>query len=280
MGRAWAILMIVGCGALAGCLSGRSERTTSCLHPAPLAGLIGDDVVFLDVAVIERPLGDPFVNRELWSETDEEVIRVEGEPTVSLERKTSLEKNGFRVGQIGGLLPTRLQDMLDSQRSCKARRIQLHAGRETLVPLGPPWPNCRCQLIQDDRKTSVNLDKAQCLLEVVPSLAEEGHIRLRITPRIKHGEVKPAFQPTRDADGQLRWTRQEQQSEEVYSWLSWTLTVVPNEYVVIGERFWTAAKRWPNSVFLLVRKTVPLSSTCWCFAPPTCPRPPARWMTV
>jgi hypothetical protein len=229
-----AVVVAVSCAALGGCLSGHTEHTTARLHGPPMAGVVGDDVVYLDFAVLEKPLGDTFFNRELWSETDEEVIRADGEQAVSLERKMALEKNGFRIGQIGGMLPTKLQDLLDSPRSCQARRIQLHAGHETILPLGSPWEHCSCRLARDEELTEVSLDKAQCLLEVVPTLADEGHIRLRFTPRIKHGEAATGFQPVRDADGQMHWGRQEVQSEEVYPWLSWTLTVVPNEYVVLG----------------------------------------------
>lgn len=234
MGRCLAVLIALGCAALAGCLSGSKEHTIARSHGTPLAGVVGDDVIYLDVAVIERPLGDAFVNRELWNEADEEVIRVEGEPVVSLERKTTLEKNGFRVGQVGGMLPSKLQDLLMSQRSCQTRRIQLHAGHATILACGSPWPKCHCRLVHDDRTAPLELDKVQCELEVEPSLADEGRIRLRVTPRLKHGDLKSAFLPVRDADGQLHWDRQEHQAEEVYPWLSWTLTLVSNEYVVLG----------------------------------------------
>jgi hypothetical protein len=75
---------------------------------------------------------------------------------------------------------------------------------------------------------------AQCQLVVTPSLAEDDRICLRFTPRIKHGEVKTAYTPLRDPAGMLQWGRQEQQPEEVYPWLSWTLTVAANEYVIVG----------------------------------------------
>ncbi|MGH7174439.1 MAG: hypothetical protein ACRELG_29585, partial [Gemmataceae bacterium] len=178
--------------------------------------------------------GDAFLNRELWSETDEEAIRVDDEQIAGLERKTALEQNGFRVGQIGGLLPSKLQDLLTSTRCCQTRRIQKHAGRETTLTCGSPWPHCRCRFVHDDRSATLEMDKAQCEFTVVPTLADEGRIHLRFTPRIKHGEGEMAFMTMRDSDGQLHWGRQEHQAEEVYPWLSWTLTVAPNEYVVLG----------------------------------------------
>jgi hypothetical protein len=234
MCRWLAVLIVLAAGALGGCFSGNKDRSTARPSGPPMAGVIGEDVVYVDVAVIERTLGDAFLNHELWNEADEEVVHIDCEPAVSLELKRALEKNGFRVGQIGGLLPSKLHDLLTSERSCQTRRIELHADHETVLSCGPPWPQCRYRLLRDDRSTTVELDKARCELEVVPSLAHEGRIRLRFTPRVKHGEVKSAFVPIRDADGQLHWDRQEDQAEEIFPWLCWTLTLVSNEYVVIG----------------------------------------------
>jgi hypothetical protein len=228
------VLIALAAGALGGCLGGNKDRTTTRSSGPSLAGVVGEDVIYLDVAFLARTFGDPFLNHELWSEADEEVIHIENEPAVSLERKTALEKNGFRVGQVGGLLPSKLQDLLTSERSCQTRRIQLHAGHETVLTCGPPCPHCQYRLVHDDRSTIREFEKVQCQLTVVPTLAGEDRIRLRFTPHIKHGEMETVFVPLRDADGVFRWDRQEQQAEEAYPWLSWTLTVVPNEYVVLG----------------------------------------------
>ncbi|HTU93997.1 MAG TPA: hypothetical protein VMF69_28210 [Gemmataceae bacterium] len=234
MCRWLAVLLTLTVAALGGCVSGNKDRSTARSSGPPMTGVVGDDVIYVDVAVIERTFGDAFLNQELWTEADEEIVYVEGEPAVSLERRRALEKNGFRVGQVGGLLPSKLQDLLTSQRSCQARRTQLHAGHETVLSCGPPWPQCRYRLVHDDRSATVEMDQAQCELKVVPSLADEGHIRLRFTPLLKHGETKTAFVPVHDADGQFHWGRAENQTEEEYPWLDWTLTVVPNEYVVVG----------------------------------------------
>jgi hypothetical protein len=233
--RQWMALWIaLGCGALGGCFAANKERTTARSYPPPMAGVIGDDVIYLDVAVIERTLGDAFLNHDLWSEADEEVVHIEGEPAISLERKTVLEKNGFRIGQVGGMLPSRLQDLLTSQRACQTRRIQLHAGHGTILACGVPWPHCRYRVHHDERPAAVEIDDAQCELEVVPSLADEGRIHLHFTPLVKHGEMKPAIVAVRDADGQRRWDWKDNQAEEIYPLLDWTLTLVPNEYAVLG----------------------------------------------
>ncbi len=206
MRRCWAVVIALGLGALAGCFSSPAERSTSRLHAPPPAGLVGEDVVFMDVSILERPPGDPFLNGELWSEADEQAVRADGgEQAVTLERKTELGQNGFRAGQVSGLLPpAKLQDLLLSKYNLQHYRVEMHASHETTVALGPLWPHCRCRLSREDQAAAVDLPKAQCLLEVVPSLADDGRIRLRFTPHVKHGEVKTAFTPLRDAAGVLR----------------------------------------------------------------------------
>jgi hypothetical protein len=264
--RRWLALLIVLAAGVEGCASRPVERSTARLH-APPAGPVGDDVIYLDVAVIERPAGDPFLNAELWMEADEQAVRADGDDeAITLERKTVLEKNGFRVGQVVGQLPpARLQELLLSARSCQANRIQLHAGHDTTIPVGPPRPRCLCCLDRGGQRTDAEWQKAQCLLEITPTLVEGGRIRLHCTPHVKHGELKLAFTPLRDADGVLRWGRRELQPEEVYPWLSWTLTVAPNEYVVIGtqldngdtlgEQFFVSGDESANVQRLLVLRT-------------------------
>ena len=68
------------------------------------------EIVYLDVALIDQPRGDRFLNEELWELGDEQ--------GVNLDVKPLLEENGLRICQIGGLLPAQLQALLASPRSC------------------------------------------------------------------------------------------------------------------------------------------------------------------
>jgi hypothetical protein len=190
-------------------------------------GLTGDDVVQLDIALVDRPDGDRFLNHELWELADEQ--------GVSLEHKPILEDNGFRVCQIGGLPPAGLQALLTSPRSCPdPHRVRLHAGSATAVLLGPLYPRCSFRLEQDGRATEVDLEQAQCLLEVVPTLGEEGKVQLRFTPHVRHGQPALTMHPVQDPAGPLRWEWESQQPEEAYPGLGWEVSVAANEYVVVG----------------------------------------------
>src|SRR5258707_2734089 len=86
--------------ALGGCRFGGPVQTTSMLGQSPLVGPVGSDVVIMDVALLERPVGDSYINHDLWLLADEQQI--------PFERKASLEQNGFVVGVVAGITPSRL----------------------------------------------------------------------------------------------------------------------------------------------------------------------------
>src|ERR1700691_3698612 len=102
-----ALLLGLLASALIGCAS--TEQThkgnwlDKLLRPG---GPTGPDVVQMDVALIERPLGDAYLNKDLWLAADEQVV--------SLDNKAILQDNGFRIGQVGGLTPAGLQALLTS----------------------------------------------------------------------------------------------------------------------------------------------------------------------
>jgi len=225
-----AVVLALVCGFQAGCFTAQPDHAvTRYAKRVPFEGPTGEDVVQLFVALIERPAGDRYLNRELWDLADEQ--------TLDFPRKCLLDDNGWRMGQIGGSPPPGLQALIDSERSChNPRRIRLHAGSPTPIALGPPWTQCQLQLHKDGKAIPVQLDQAQCQLEVVPVLAGDGRVTLRLTPCIKHGEITLAPRPAHEPDGTLHWDLQAQQPTETYDWLKWECTVAGNEYVVFGTR--------------------------------------------
>jgi hypothetical protein len=211
---------------LAGCADTKAEHSTAWLNRFHWNGPQGSDVVQIDVALLERPVGDTYINKGLWAFADEQVV--------ALELKAVLEDNGFRIGQIGGITPSELQALLTSERSCiNPRRIQMHAGKSTQVVLGPTAATCEFRIEGDGVQVPVNLDKAQCTLEVVPTLARDGHTKLHFLPQVLHGDLALLRKPAADLSG---WTLQEERPTERYPALGWEVTLAPNEYIVVGAR--------------------------------------------
>lgn len=218
---------VIGCHCLPGTPGGDSAPMSDARRTTDSA--TQEQVVFLDVALIERPRGDYFLEQELWELGNEQGI--------DLESKPMLEENGLRICQIGGLLPARLQALLTSPRTCPdPRRLRAEPDQPTPVQVGPMRPKVAFQLRQGNSSQPLNLEQAHCFFEVLPSLEGEQGLRLRFTPRIRHGKTRIEPHVTRDPDGPLRWAVEAREPIEDFPQLRWELTVGPNEYVVIAGR--------------------------------------------
>ena len=210
----------------AGCAAAPGPATTWLERLRPFQGPTGPDVVQLEVALIEQPVGDPYLMRELWSSADEQVVAV--------ERRAVLEENGIRVGQIGGITPARFQALLTSEQTCiNPRHIQLRAGNSKVLEIGPPRPLCEFHLRQGSERIPVRLTQASCTLSVQPSLTRDGRTRLSFTPVLRHGEAITAARPAEDRS-EWRWLHQ--RPAETYTSLAWEVDLAPNDYLVVGAR--------------------------------------------
>ena len=98
----------------------------------------------MHICVVEEKLDNEFINHGLWTCTDQQVV--------GIERKALLEDNGFRIGQVVGSLPGKLQDLLNAERSCvKSEYQMLASGNKRMVPLGPRLDQCQFNLHQDGK---------------------------------------------------------------------------------------------------------------------------------
>jgi hypothetical protein len=226
--RRWgALVPVLWCGILAGCAGPEMVRSTSALDRLPAGPNLGKDIIQMDVVLLERPVGDPFINKELWDFTDEQVV--------GMDHKAALDDNGFRVGQIVGMPPGRLQSLLTSERSCiNPRRRLLPSGRATTQYLGPPLARTNFQVKENGQAITVALDQAQFLLEVIPTLTNDGRTRLLFTPKAQYGENIPDPKPAADGSG---WTFQVSKPSKSFAGLNWEVTLAPNEFLVVGANF-------------------------------------------
>lgn len=220
---------LMGIVLLSGCLSPEGRHATSWLdhfrgstHPE------GPDVVFLDVAWIERPLADPFINGDVWVGIDEQVLPVES--------KSHLGENGWRVGLIPGIVPPELQELLTSDVvGTERRRIWLRDGNPTSLPLGELQPSCRFLWHPDpgSKGESHDLIDARWSLAVTPRLTENGQIALQFHPEIHHGEHRFWRPPSEGGDG---LSLAGQQALLRFDAIQAEVSLASNDFVVIGTR--------------------------------------------
>jgi hypothetical protein len=228
MRRRWAVLLALLLAALSGCFTVQPEASLQ-RHDAqlPYGMAENDDLVVMEIALLECNVNDPYVNGPLWEVVDE---------SANAEGKTLLHDNGFRMGNLGLTPPERLIDLITAERNqTNVRQRRLPAGSPVNLSIGPSWTQCRFDLNKEGETSPVELDKAQCMLEIVPTPSKDGGTTLTFTPLVRHGETEWLPRPIQDPSGVMRWDLQvQQQASERYPWLSWELNVMPNEYVVVG----------------------------------------------
>jgi len=192
-----------------------------------VGGPVGPDVVVLDVAVVEQPPADPFIDQDLWSAADEQAI--------ALDRKAALDDNGFRVAVVGGLIPGKLTALLATERSTpeEPHRITMRSGNTKHLTVGPTKPEATYSLRIDGETRPVKLTAAQFGFAVVPARTPDGRIRLTFTPQAAHGGRSFFVQPA-EGDG---WSIAGSRPVEKYTDLSFEITITPHEYVLIGSKY-------------------------------------------
>lgn len=219
MPRRSALILLLGM--LAGCTAPEPVPTSSWAKRMR-APFESGDMVQLVLAVLERDVGDSFINHELWEYTDEQVV--------DLERKACLDDNGFRVGQVVGMPPGRLQELLSSKRSCANPRLQLlPAGRAAPQVLGPILERAEFHVKENGQDTAINLDQVQFIVDIVPALAGETNMRLRFTPRAEFGEPLPEMK----SDGS-NWSFHVAKPQKTFPALSWEVTLPSSTFLVVG----------------------------------------------
>jgi hypothetical protein len=221
--RRGALVFALLCATASGCTEPQAVRSTSWFERLRTPSF-SKDLLRLDVALLERPVGDSFLDKELWSYTDEQ--------TVPLDRKAVLDDNGFRVGQIVGMPNGKLLALLDSERSCINKRTNLvPPGRAIQLLLGPTLPHAEFQVKENSQTVAVVLDQARFVIEVVATLDDNGKTRLRFTPKVQHGEKVPEFRPAADGFG---WTFDRSLPTKEFPTLTWEVSLAVDEFLVVG----------------------------------------------
>jgi hypothetical protein len=215
-----------------------------------LRGPTGSDVIQIEWALIDRPVGDRYINDDLWALANEQIV--------PLERKDLLQDNGLRVAQLGGLLPAEFQQLLRSERyNPNPRRRQLRAGQVATLALGPL--SATCDLRPPSRSVAGgedlrHLTNAQFSLALTATLASDDKVRLAFTPQIQHGECKAAIKPAEDGSG---WTCGEQAVAEKFGELAFEATLAANEYLLVGCWF-KSEQTYGKGCFVRIEEAKPV----------------------
>jgi hypothetical protein len=220
MRRAWVIVL---CATAVGCVSWADRPLGSVVRSlAPVAPTEG---IYLESVLLERPIGDPFLDRDLWNATI---------PVGSQETRVLLSENGLRAGVLAGSLPQRFQTLLESDtEALNGRGLTFAMRKDEVLPTAGPHAKCEFRVLTDlaGQRTPVALTNVNAGLLVRPEAAKENRVRIVCEPRIQHGQRREWLRPT--ADG-TDWVKVEEIPLERYPALAFDVTLGRNEYLVVG----------------------------------------------
>jgi hypothetical protein len=220
--------VIVLCAAVAG---------TGCKQPRTSAGqsvarlfspAVAPDGLYVQSVLLERPVGDHFLDREIWAAT-----LPAGEP----ETRALLTENGLRAGLLTGRLPQRFQELLDSEAdTVDPHGLTFNHRQDAVLPTAGPVDPCKFSLLGDlsGKPKPVELKQARCGIYLKPQLAESGRVKLWCEPQIQHGERREWYRPTEDG---TKLTKVEETPLEKFPELGFDVTLGPDDCLLIG---WSA----------------------------------------
>jgi hypothetical protein len=185
---------------------------------------ISADHALIEVALVERPVRDEYINRKIWDQVDEVIV--------DFGRDNTLVQNGFRIGQLVGPTPDDFQKMLLSKRCCANPHAMIFpAGRTATIYLGPELPQSTYEFVEGKLRTEITLDQARYCLEVTAQFDSAGRTKLKFMPKIENGETELPFQavPERSA-----WELRIEKASRKYPDLNWEVTLSPNQFLLIG----------------------------------------------
>jgi hypothetical protein len=180
--------------------------------------------VYLESVLLERPVGDRFLDRDLWADAL---------PVGSPEARVLLGENGLRAGRLVGPPPQRFQELLDAGAGAlDGRRMTGAARAEKVLPTSGPHERCAFEFRPDfSRREAVALAQARCGVLVRPEPAGPGCVKLSCEPQIQHGERRELFRPSADS---TRLVKADEIPLARYPELAFDVPLGPNEYLLIG----------------------------------------------
>jgi hypothetical protein len=175
--------------------------------------------------LIEQPVGDPFLNRDLWAA---------GWPAAGGQTRALLAENGLRAAVLGGNLPPRFQALLDSEPdTVNPHGLTFATRKDAVIPTAGPIDRCEYEVRTGlgGKPERVELREARCGVLVRPEATPDGRVRVWCEPQVQHGERQEWLRPT--ADG-TQFVVQGEVPLEKYPALGFDVALGPNDYLLIG----------------------------------------------
>ena len=172
--------------------------------PLELPHLPPDSVV-LDMFFVRFPFGDSLPNKALWQELDEQHF--------ATDVRRELDRNGFRVGLVGGHVPvvlsqlmeltddaptadqtgeTCLEDIGSTPRVIR-RHKQIRAGKRCEIVTSGVYDEVPVVFNESTGLCGKSYDQAQGMLSVKAFPMPDGRVRLELVPELHYGNAQQRY---------------------------------------------------------------------------------------
>jgi hypothetical protein len=211
--------------ALAGCLPrGGDTLTWGNRRPPGLNLPAAPGAVLVKVALIDQPLGDPFLDRDLWAA---------GVSPATPETRALLAENGLRAVVLAGILPERFEQLVRSESAVVNPQLLTFSNRPSAVIPTRSVPDCKYTVLADlgGSRADVALANATAGMSVAPKPIAGGRVKVGCEPRVQHGDRQERIRPNGDGTA---FTLQGELPVEEYPWLGFEATLGPNDWLAVG----------------------------------------------
>ncbi|MCX7699991.1 MAG: hypothetical protein N2039_03870 [Gemmataceae bacterium] len=228
MPRIGLILAVIGTYSLLGCVPLSSVgRAIPLTRPKLMTASPEPPIIVMDIAPLVVPLGDRFVNEEIWTSLDEQIL--------TTRQRHVLQQNGFRVGlAAGGRTPEGLRQLLTGKKTnpnpYQSRRQE---GNAASVTLAKGIDECEVELHLNDKPEIRRYQQLVCQVKLVPSVDHDGSVRLQVTPQLEFEDPEKWSR----LNPRLALAVQGQRSTETFELLNFDLTLGDNDFLVLGARY-------------------------------------------
>ena len=209
-----------------GCVSEDAARKSPAWQTLKFDAEPGRDRVLLDVAIVQRPLDDPFLASEIWAGADEMIL--------PMERRELVELNGFRVGLLVGFPPEKLIQLMKSERSRVERKGRSAPAGATIEQfIREAAADCECELRCSAKKERVKLERPKFAIDLTTTVLDDDRIRLRLDPRAEVGDATMRFKPLPE---ESKWAMEVKRATRTVPGLAFELDMAPNQILIVGPR--------------------------------------------
>ncbi|MCA9067281.1 MAG: hypothetical protein KDA84_00050 [Planctomycetaceae bacterium] len=144
----------------------------------------------LEIVFVERPIDDPLMGDQLWSEVDQI-------GSLPADVRQKLNEMGFCVGRVGANPPRALQTLMglsmevgnQKEKRLVGRRVVLPSGAETEVMTGRPLIQSKINVPTAKGMEVKTFENVHGVFRLKAKQLQDGWARIEFLPEVHHGRL-------------------------------------------------------------------------------------------